>query len=60
MGETFRIAAFDHSRTRFPLDGRHRDVECADCHVMVTAADGREFRRYRPVGTQCRDCHTNR
>lgn len=54
---SFTIAAFDHTRTRWPLDGAHRSVPCASCHQLETPPGKRPFRRYRPLGTQCRDCH---
>lgn len=53
---TFALAAFDHSRTRLPLDGAHRTVPCTSCHRTETA-NGRTFRRYTPLGMTCRDCH---
>jgi len=56
--DSFRIAAFDHTRTRYPLDGEHRRVPCGSCHPTVTGEDGRSVRVYRPLGTACRDCHT--
>lgn len=42
------ITNFDHSTTLFPLDGRHLQVQCADCHV------GGEFSE---VSFECVDCH---
>lgn len=57
--ESFTIPAFDHSRTRYPLDGQHRTVPCASCHPSVTGPDGRAVRTYRPLGTACRDCHAD-
>jgi len=53
----FTIAAFDHSRTRYPLDGAHRNVPCASCHPSVTGPAGRAMRIYRPLRMECRDCH---
>jgi hypothetical protein len=53
---SFRVASFDHATTRYPLDGAHRTVACNACHPLVTEK-GRECRRYRPLGTKCRDCH---
>jgi hypothetical protein len=53
---TFKIAAFDHSRTRYPLDGAHRDLACASCHHTETTPAGPVV-RYRPLGTECRSCH---
>jgi hypothetical protein len=53
----FTKVAFDHDRTRFKLDGAHADVSCESCHKVETRADGHTFRRYKPLGLQCRDCH---
>jgi hypothetical protein len=53
---TFKIAAFDHSKTRYPLDGAHRKVPCASCHKTETTAHG-PMVRYRPLPTDCRSCH---
>ena len=41
-------ATFDHSRTAFPLTGRHRNASCADCH-----GDG----VYAGKPTDCYSCH---
>ncbi len=49
---------FDHDRdSRFPLDAKHAGLACAACHVSWPLADGREVTRYRPLGTECADCH---
>jgi len=55
--DSFTIPNFDHSRTRYPLDGAHRTVPCASCHTTAPGPDGRPMRVYRPLGTACRDCH---
>lgn len=41
-------ARFDHSRTRFPLEGRHAEVDCALCH----AGD-----RFEGTPRDCWSCH---
>jgi hypothetical protein len=51
------VAHFDHDRTRYPLDGSHRDVACGACHALESRPDGTQLRRFRPVGMQCEDCH---
>lgn len=43
-----RVKPFDHTTTRFPLQGAHGAVACAACHVGE---------RYKGIGTQCVDCH---
>lgn len=54
---SFAIPAFNHDATRYPLDGAHREVACAQCHSEETGPGGVRFVRYRPLGTGCTDCH---
>ncbi len=54
---SFRIEHFDHDATRFPLEGAHAQAPCAACHETETTASGVTMVRYRPLGTDCRDCH---
>jgi len=53
----FNALAFDHTQTRFPLDPTHAALACDACHRAATTRDGRVLVRYRPLGTQCADCH---
>jgi hypothetical protein len=55
--DSFEIESFDHTATRYVLDGAHRSVPCVDCHGLERDSTGREYRIYRPLGTECRDCH---
>ncbi len=43
-------AKFDHSKTAFPLLGKHIDVPCSDCHQAG------DFKAPIPH-SQCADCH---
>ncbi len=49
-------SGFDHDRTEFPLDGRHLQADCADCHATETD-DAGSWVRYRGITTTCADCH---
>jgi hypothetical protein len=53
--DAFTIASFDHSATRYPLDGAHDSAECGACHAPT--AESPAVVRYRPLGTECADCH---
>jgi hypothetical protein len=55
--EGFTTVNVDHDASRFPLDGAHADVDCAGCHRSEPDGRGRLRVRYRPLGTDCRDCH---
>jgi hypothetical protein len=52
----WRIASFDHSKTRFPLDGAHAKAGCKACHLSTTIGNRRTV-RYRPLDTACKACH---
>lgn len=54
---SFTRLAFDHDwDTRFPLDGAHRELDCASCHRSTRIGEV-EAVRYKPLGTACTDCH---
>jgi hypothetical protein len=45
-------AKFDHSKTRFPLIGKHRKVKCDVCHKEKKKTEDRQFET-------CMNCHTD-
>lgn len=51
---SFTAVRFDHAGTRFPLEGAHREVKCAQCHF---AAGPDQPVRYKPLELGCRGCH---
>lgn len=58
--ETHRFSDihFDHNRDcRFALDQDHVSLACSACHLPQRLPDGRFAIRYRPLGTDCGDCH---
>ena len=57
---TYTVA--QHRQTKYPLEGRHQQVKCADCHVKhppgVPATQlGSAGVWMRPAANVCRDCH---
>lgn len=53
----FSELTFDHDRdSRFPLDESHESVACSACH-RPSSPGGFGVVRYRPIGTECADCH---
>ncbi len=52
---------FDHSRTRYPLTGKHAAVACDKCHEAVVAdpaLPGRSYRSYAGIADKgCISCH---
>lgn len=55
---TESFLSFNHDRdSRFPLREQHADLACVACHKTWTSPEGDEVVRYRPIGTECVDCH---
>lgn len=48
---------FDHDHSVFKLNGAHTEVDCEKCHLLETADDGSNFRRFKPLPMNCQDCH---
>jgi hypothetical protein len=52
---------FDHSKTKFILTGRHRNVQCAKCHLEISDnkyVEDKAFLKFAGLAHQtCTDCH---
>lgn len=47
---------FDHNKSRFPLDGKHKNVLCVKCHPAVKSKEI-TYVLYKTDKTKCEDCH---
>jgi nitrate/TMAO reductase-like tetraheme cytochrome c subunit len=52
----WKAVNFHHDTTKFPLDGKHENVECSKCHKKVKTQKG-EYTLYRIENYRCIDCH---
>jgi hypothetical protein len=50
------VLAFDHSTTKFKIEGAHRDVKCIQCHVAADKAPP----VFSGTRNQCHDCHNTK
>ncbi|HET9386322.1 MAG TPA: cytochrome c3 family protein [Gemmatimonadales bacterium] len=46
-----------HRQTRYPLEGRHAQARCADCHVKTQGAGAGGVVAMRPATNECVSCH---
>jgi ribosomal protein S27E len=53
----WKPSLFDHSRTRFPLEGVHKNVRCALCHNNIKVVSDSSVVFYKPTPVQCEACH---
>lgn len=51
---------FDHSKTEFPLEGKHKEVDCKECHKSELKNSFGDFSTdYNIEKFQCIDCHSS-
>ncbi len=48
---------FDHDRTQFALEGKHRNVDCAACHFEQTKDQQKPIQRFKNLSMECTQCH---
>jgi hypothetical protein len=54
----WKPSQFDHDkRTKYPLDGAHKDVPCLECHKLTREVAGKLVVIYNPTPMACKDCH---
>ena len=53
--ETWNKVKFDHSKTEFPLSGKHAQINCNQCHLKEGTGK-REF-LFLSLDTRCEACH---
>jgi len=50
------VRGFDHSKTKFPLEGGHRTVACIDCHKVLAGSNQIQF---KGTPKECEACHAD-
>ncbi|HNS11452.1 MAG TPA: hypothetical protein PKM97_02470 [Bacteroidia bacterium] len=48
---------FNHDETKFPLEGKHRDLECISCHYTTYVENDKVRTNYTINSFECIDCH---
>ncbi|MBK9109664.1 MAG: cytochrome c family protein [Saprospiraceae bacterium] len=58
--ESFKPAVtFDHQKTKFPLNGKHKTVECKACHKDMQIANAKKLVFELKSYQTCNSCHSN-
>jgi hypothetical protein len=52
------VLIFNHeTQSKFKLGEAHRKVACKECHPLVSFDNGLRLVQYKPIKSQCSDCH---
>jgi len=64
--DSWKLKNFDHDKSSsFKLVGKHASVTCGECHkpmankTVTFAKTQMPLVRYKPIGSQCLNCHTD-
>ncbi len=64
--KTWKNPKFDHDiDSKFSLKGKHKSVKCVDCHSPIRgkfvdfAKERHPVIRYKPLASNCSDCHSD-
>ncbi len=57
--EWAELSKFDHAQTKFPLEGSHRAVACAECHKPPQMELTLLHVQFAAAPTVCSECHEN-
>jgi hypothetical protein len=58
FASTSSLDKFNHGKTNFPLKGKHKQVDCTQCHSMAAATPQNVFQDRLGVKTSdCATCH---
>lgn len=52
----WKAEKFDHTKTRFPLEGKHAQAACGDCHKTLPVTD-KSYVLYKINDFRCEACH---
>jgi len=55
--QSWQAISFDHSKTKFPLLGKHLQVRCQDCHKVHKDISGKVLIPLKINDTSCSNCH---
>lgn len=53
--EQWKSVSFDHSTTKFRLEGKHARVLCSDCHKQLGKEN--QTKEFGKLKTECESCH---
>jgi nitrate/TMAO reductase-like tetraheme cytochrome c subunit len=59
INDTWNIINFDHNITDWPLSGKHKEVNCKECHFEISDDNAILSQNFINLDNQCASCHDN-
>jgi hypothetical protein len=59
VNDAWDLVSFDHNLTDWPLEGKHIEVNCKECHFKISDNETVVSQNFINLDTQCASCHEN-
>ncbi len=59
VNDSWSLVNFDHGLTKWPLNGKHTEVDCRACHMEISEDKTIVSQKFTNLDTQCLSCHEN-
>jgi len=59
VSDAWTSVKFDHSKTKWPLTGKHSEVSCRECHMEFNAKGDVISQKFTNLDSSCITCHEN-
>jgi hypothetical protein len=56
--ESWNKTKFDHSKTKFALEGKHKKIACENCHAYKNSQNKVEY-KFASLNPSCESCHND-
>lgn len=60
VSDTWSSVNFDHKKTDWPLEGKHLETECRDCHFKNTEKGNKFNQKFSKLESDCVSCHESK
>jgi len=58
--DTWSDVTFDHSKTNWPLSGKHLEVACSKCHIKNNTKNNPFNQKFANLDNKCSTCHKDK
>jgi len=55
ISESWDTINFNHALTNFPLEGKHSQIKCKDCHLKIIG--NKKIQLFKTLTKECTQCH---
>ncbi|MBL4939776.1 MAG: hypothetical protein JKY16_05805 [Lutibacter sp.] len=57
VNETWEAVTFNHTKTNWPLEGKHLETDCRSCHIKDNTSENPFNQKFANLNNDCSSCH---